>query len=68
VWVREPVLLNTEGAEIAEVDREMVAWILPIVNRFVHLLSAYSNVERRIRMRGAEVERFERVGGIETIL
>jgi hypothetical protein len=46
----------------------MVAGILPIVHRFVDLLSAYSNVERRIRRRVAEVDRFEGVGGIETIL
>ena len=45
----------------------MVAWSVPIVNNVLSLLSAYSNGEALIRMRVAEVERLEGVGGIETI-
>jgi hypothetical protein len=41
--------------------------VLPVVNRFVHCLGN-SNGERRIRIGVAEVERFEGVGGNETVL
>jgi len=45
----------------------MVAWLVLIVNYIFNLLHAYSNDEARIRIRAAEVERLEGVGGIETI-
>gem|GEM_PF-3390538 len=45
----------------------MVARLVLIVNNFMSLLSAYSNGKGRIRERVAEVERWQEVGGIETI-
>ena len=41
--------------------------VLPVVNHFVRLLSAYSNAEGGILMGEAEVERFEGVSETETV-
>jgi hypothetical protein len=45
----------------------MVAELVLIVKHFISLLPTYSNGEARIRMRVAEVERLQGVGGIEKI-
>jgi len=45
----------------------MVAGLVLIVNYFMSLLPAHSNEKARIRIRLAEVEWSEGVGGIETI-
>jgi hypothetical protein len=46
----------------------MVAELVLIVNSFWSLLPAYPNGEELIRMRMAEVERIEGVGGLEMVL
>jgi hypothetical protein len=66
--MRKEKKIGKACGEFASETWGMVARILPIVNRNVNLLSAYSNGEVRIQMGVAEVERFEGVGGIETVL
>jgi hypothetical protein len=59
---------GTTGGNAASKTYGMVAELVLIVNSFWSLLSAYPNGEELIRMRMAEVERIEGVGGLEMVL